>query len=132
MYYYALGGRACSSRDSQLMNVGLLYTPVSIYQMTRGALVMFVGILSVLFLHRRLRLYQWLALVTVMAGVSVVGLSGSMIRDARRDAGDDKADFSVRSMLKRLAPPSPGEPVEAPQVTTVLVGVFFILFAQCL
>jgi hypothetical protein len=40
------------------MNVGLLYTPVSIYQMTRGALVLFVGILSVLFLHRRLWLYQ--------------------------------------------------------------------------
>jgi hypothetical protein len=28
------------------MNVGLLYTPVSIYQMTRGALVLFVGVLS--------------------------------------------------------------------------------------
>jgi drug/metabolite transporter (DMT)-like permease len=42
----------------QLMNIGLLYTPVSIYQMTRGALVLFVGILSVIFLHRRLWLYQ--------------------------------------------------------------------------
>jgi hypothetical protein len=42
----------------QLMNVGLLYTPVSIYQMTRGALVLFVGVLSVLFLHRKLYLYQ--------------------------------------------------------------------------
>ena len=41
------------------MNVGLLYTPVSIYQMTRGALVLFVGILSVLFLRRRLHLYQY-------------------------------------------------------------------------
>ena len=41
------------------MNVGLLYTPVSIYQMSRGALVLFVGILSVLFLHRRLWLYQF-------------------------------------------------------------------------
>lgn len=42
----------------QLMNVGLLYTPVSIYQMTRGALVLFVGMLSVVFLRRRLWLYQ--------------------------------------------------------------------------
>lgn len=41
------------------MNVGLLYTPVSIYQMTRGALVLFVGTLSVLFLRRRLWLYQF-------------------------------------------------------------------------
>jgi drug/metabolite transporter (DMT)-like permease len=42
----------------QLMNVGLLYTPVSIYQMTRGALVLFVGTFSVLFLRRRLWFYQ--------------------------------------------------------------------------
>jgi hypothetical protein len=42
----------------QLMNVGLLYTPVSIYQMTRGALVLFVGVFSVVFLRRRLWLYQ--------------------------------------------------------------------------
>jgi hypothetical protein len=40
------------------MNVGLLYTPVSIYQMTRGALVLFVGVFSVLFLKRKLWLYQ--------------------------------------------------------------------------
>lgn len=43
----------------QLMNVGLLYTPVSIYQMTRGALVLFVGVLSVIFLRRRLWFYQF-------------------------------------------------------------------------
>jgi hypothetical protein len=41
------------------MNIGLLYTPVSIYQMTRGALVLFVGVLSVVFLRRRLWLYQF-------------------------------------------------------------------------
>lgn len=47
----------------QLMNVGLLYTPVSIYQMTRGALVLFVGMLSVVFLRRRLWLYQFVLLL---------------------------------------------------------------------
>ena len=40
------------------MNVGLLYTSISIYQMTRGALVLFVGVFSALFLRRRLWLYQ--------------------------------------------------------------------------
>lgn len=47
------------TRDSQLMNIGLLYTPVSIFQMTRGALVLFVGVFSVVFLRRRLWLYQY-------------------------------------------------------------------------
>lgn len=41
------------------MNVGLLYTPVSIFQMTRGALVLFVGTFSVIFLKRKLWLYQY-------------------------------------------------------------------------
>lgn len=48
-----------SSLPHQLMNIGLLYTPVSIYQMTRGSLVLFVGVLSVLFLRRHLWLYQF-------------------------------------------------------------------------
>ena len=47
------------------MNVGLLYTPVSLYQMTRGSLVLFVGALSVVFLHRRLWLYQLASLSSV-------------------------------------------------------------------
>lgn len=83
------------------MNIGLLYTPVSIFQMTRGALVLFVGILSVIFLRRHLWLYQfvsvfpfpsfitlprWISLLTVMAGVSLVGYSGSLIKDTVTDA----------------------------------------------
>lgn len=88
------------------MNYGLILTPVSLYQMTRGSLVLFVGALSVIFLRRsshlprpasdfdrslhrrshsftfplpgRLFLYQWLSLVGVMIGVALVGLSGAL------------------------------------------------------
>ncbi|RPD65942.1 hypothetical protein L226DRAFT_530075 [Lentinus tigrinus ALCF2SS1-7] len=110
---------ACDLTGTTLMNVGLLYTPVSIYQMTRGALVLFVGILSVIFLRRRLWLYQWVSLITVMAGVSLVGLSGSMVKDAVKESSVGTFD--------EIPPP---EPIEEPEVTKVLVGVFFILFAQ--
>lgn len=57
-YLLCLSTATCANIVLQLMNVGLLYTPVSIYQMTRGALVLFVGVLSVIFLRRRLWLYQ--------------------------------------------------------------------------
>lgn len=90
------------------MNYGLILTPVSLYQMTRGSLVLFVGALSVIFLRRqwlpvcapmvitrpliaktdppsfshpnpgKLFLYQWLSLVGVMIGVALVGLSGTL------------------------------------------------------
>lgn len=69
----------CDICGTTLMNVGLIFTPVSIYQMTRGALVLWVGVFSVFFLHRHLHLFQWLSLLTVMLGVCVVGLSGTLL-----------------------------------------------------
>jgi hypothetical protein len=70
----------------------------------------------------------------VIAGVSLVGLSGSLIKDAIRE------DRPVLEVLKRalmdidlpggdLPPPVP---IEKPAATKVLLGVFFILFAQVL
>lgn len=100
------------------MNVGLLYTPVSIFQMTRGALVLFVGILSVLFLHRRLHLYQWFALIVVMGGIAVVGLSGSLVKKALGETD-----------------PSQQQPLEfedgAPSETSVLIGASFRASLSC-
>ena len=40
----------CDITGTTLMNVGLLFVAASIYQMTRGALVLFVGLFSVFFL----------------------------------------------------------------------------------
>ena len=94
------------------MNVGLLYTPVSIFQMTRGALVLFVGILSVLFLHRRLHLYQWFALLVVMGGIAVVGLSGSLVKTALSETDPTQRAFED------------GPPPE----TSVLIGASFHFF----
>jgi drug/metabolite transporter (DMT)-like permease len=100
------------------MNIGLLYTPVSIYQMTRGALVLFVGTLSVFFLKRRLFAYQWFALVVVVLGVAIVGLSGSLTKQALAEPG---------KLLRRFME---GKEEEGPDEVAVIVGVLFVLFAQ--
>lgn len=57
-----------------------------------------------------------------MFGVSLVGLSGSMVKDALKE--------SPLSIFFSDAPTP--EPIDTPEVTSVLVGVFFILFAQVL
>ncbi|EST06593.1 Nucleotide-sugar transporter [Kalmanozyma brasiliensis GHG001] len=102
----------CDICGTTLMNVGLLFTPVSIYQMTRGALVLWVGVFSVAFLGRHLHLFQWLSLVTVMLGVSVVGLSGTAFKQPEvsgsAEDGDDELAESAQALL----------------------GVLLILFAQ--
>ncbi|KAK4688383.1 hypothetical protein P7C73_g1737, partial [Tremellales sp. Uapishka_1] len=106
-----------------LMNVGLILTPVSIYQMSRGALVLWVGVLSVIFLRRRLFLYQWASLIIVMLGVLVVGLSGSLVKANPADKlpGDGGgSQFSLRALAEK--------PTEDP--TRVAFGVILILFAQ--
>lgn len=91
------------------VNVGLLFVPVSIYQMLRGALVLWVGVFSVIFLGRRLTKAQWTALATVMLGVAVVGCS-SLI-------GNDQAaqDESTAEEAKAVSP---------------LAGVALIVVAQ--
>jgi drug/metabolite transporter (DMT)-like permease len=76
------------------MNVGLILTPVSVYQMSRGALVIWVGGLSRIFLKRYLYLYQWAALFIVTLGVCLVGLSGSLAQHGSvtsLSANDDEA-----------------------------------------
>ncbi|KAF9452244.1 hypothetical protein P691DRAFT_697467 [Macrolepiota fuliginosa MF-IS2] len=110
---------ACDLTGTTLMNVGLLYTPVSIYQMTRGALVLFVGVFSVIFLRRRLWLYQWISLIIVMAGVGLVGYSGSLVKDVIKESF-----FGIKPTYATV------QEAEEAEVGKVLVGVFFILFAQ--
>lgn len=77
----------CDICGTTLMNAGLLMVAASIYQMTRGALVLFVGLFSVLFLGRHLRLFQWVSLVGVVLGVAIVGLAGAIWPDEKPDAG---------------------------------------------
>lgn len=76
----------CDMLATTLMNVGLMYTPVSIYQMTRGAVVLFVAVMSVLFLNRRIRVLEWLALIIVTLGIAIVGYSGSSAPMGSEDA----------------------------------------------
>jgi drug/metabolite transporter (DMT)-like permease len=73
----------CDICGTTLMNLGLLLVAASIYQMTRGALVLFVGLFSVIFLKRHLHLYKWLSLVGVVLGVAVVGLAGAIYPDKK-------------------------------------------------
>ncbi|KAH9825306.1 hypothetical protein DFH28DRAFT_1047551 [Melampsora americana] len=60
-----------------LMNVGLLFVPVSVFQMIRGALPLWVALFSVLFLKRTYKAHKWLSLSIITFGVALVGFAGS-------------------------------------------------------
>lgn len=85
----------CDICGTTLMNAGLLLVAASIYQMTRGALVLFVGIFSVVFLRRKLYAFQWLSLVGVMVGVALVGLAGAIQPDQKHPSATSTAIADV-------------------------------------
>jgi drug/metabolite transporter (DMT)-like permease len=114
----------CDICGTTLMNVGLLFVVASIYQMTRGALVLFVGLFSVVFLKRRLYLYQWLALVLVVLGVGIVGLAGALYKE------DSKSSSAAVLLLVKEVVARAKEVASSPDAVHTIVGIFLIAGAQ--
>ena len=65
----------CDMTATSLMYIGLNLTYASSFQMLRGALIIFTGLLSVAFLNRKLKKYEWIGIMFVMLGLSIVGTS---------------------------------------------------------
>ncbi|KAL9125140.1 MAG: hypothetical protein Q9217_005607 [Psora testacea] len=119
----------CDITGTTLMNVGLLFVAASIYQMTRGALVLFVGLFSVIFLRRKLALYQWSALFVVVFGVAIVGLAGAI-------APNPQAQPEPRSLLKtglhnaRAIASEVTATAKPSEALYTIIGVLMIALAQ--
>lgn len=62
-------------RPLNLTFSALNMTSASSFQMLRGAVIIFTGLLSVAFLGRRLAPSQWLGILTTILGLVVVGLA---------------------------------------------------------
>ena len=108
----------CDILGTTLMNLGLLYTPVSIYQMTRGALVIFVALFSVLFLKRHITRIEWLSLLLVFLGVGIVGLSGSKSHSEEQNSISNQLASGIASQTSKAFN------------WKVFVGIGLILLAQ--
>ncbi|XP_042301590.1 solute carrier family 35 member F6 [Sceloporus undulatus] len=65
----------CDMTGTSLMYVALNMTSASSFQMLRGAVIIFTGLLSVAFLGRKLALSQWLGILVTILGLVVVGLA---------------------------------------------------------
>lgn len=63
----------CDMTASTMMNIGLLMTSASVYQMLRGSVIIFTSIASVVFLKRKLKAHHWIGIVLVVIGTAIVG-----------------------------------------------------------
>ena len=119
----------CDIAGTTLMNVGLLFVAASIYQMTRGALVLFVGLFSVIFLRRKLFLYQWISLVVVVVGVGIVGLAGAIAPNPQAKP-QPRALIETSLILIRAASENIKTTAKTPEAVQTIIGVLMIAGAQ--
>lgn len=117
----------CDIAGTTLMNVGLLFVAASIYQMTRGALVLFVGLFSVIFLKRSLGGWKWVSLIIVVLGVAVVGLAGALAKDEK---AVPKAIADSFKMLVRREEEAFDDSGDDNLAVRTIVGVVLIALAQ--
>jgi len=68
-----------------LMYLGLVHITASVYQMLRGAELVFAAIFSVTFLKRKLNRVHCLGIVLNVAGVSLVGLSSILSGSGQKE-----------------------------------------------
>ncbi|KAK6057483.1 hypothetical protein COOONC_05001 [Cooperia oncophora] len=69
------------------MYIGLNLTTASSFQMLRGAVIVFTGLLSVGLLGARIQGFKWIGMVFVILGLAVVGVTDILYDD---DPLDDK------------------------------------------
>lgn len=127
----------CDIAGTTLMNVGLLFVAASIYQMTRGALVLFVGLFSVLFLKKHLGPLKWASLFVVVLGVAVVGLAGALEQKIPAVPGKENATHHLQDSSAPFLLHASREVYR--QITTAakehsaaqtVIGIFLIAGAQ--
>jgi len=74
----------CDMLGTSTMYLGLTLTYASSFQMLRGSVIVFTGLLSVAFLNQKLRYFHWGGIVLVIVGLVTVGIS-----DFLSKAGED-------------------------------------------
>jgi drug/metabolite transporter (DMT)-like permease len=84
----------CDFFGSTIMTFGLTLMAGSVYQMFRGSLILFTALFSVVFLKNKLYRHHYLALVLVISGLLIVGLSSILFTHTLPDtcpkAGDSQ------------------------------------------
>lgn len=104
----------CDFCGSSLMFIALTQCAASVYQMTRGIIVVITAILAVIFLGRKQYRHHWTSLIMIVLGVVIVGWVA--LAYSEEDA-------------ERLAEES-GESGDSAEATTTALGIILLLCSQ--
>merc|ERR1719350_836811 len=123
----------CDMTATSVQYIGLTLTYASSFQMLRGAVIIFTGILSTIFLRRRLAWFKWAGMVFVIGGLVTVGVSDMLNQkdcspsDHNTTVSSTKQQFSLMSAPISLAVADPGCKNDT---TNIFVGDLLIFCSQ--
>ena len=80
----------CDVVATSMMYVGLNMTSASQFQMLRGSIMIFVGLLSVIFLKKKLEWFRWVGMAVIFCGIVMVG-AADFFKESDTGSGLDKA-----------------------------------------
>lgn len=75
----------CDICATTLMNLALVMTPASVYQMMRGMIVPIAAIMSIVFLGKKQYRHHWIAIALIVTGVISVGVVSVMSSNNQAD-----------------------------------------------
>ncbi|KAK8887782.1 hypothetical protein M9Y10_038839 [Tritrichomonas musculus] len=87
----------CDLITTTLNVFGLIYINVSIFQMLRGAQIIFTSILSVIILKKRLKGYEIFGIFIVIVALTLVGFAGMYIPSS--DSSDDSNGRTIKEKI---------------------------------
>ncbi|KAJ7382373.1 hypothetical protein OS493_035434 [Desmophyllum pertusum] len=88
----------CDLFGTTLGGIGLLYVNASVWQMLRGSIIIFTGVLSKIFLKRKLWPIHWIGMIVTMFGLVLVGLS-SVLRDNHQGTSQGQVVLGIVFIL---------------------------------
>lgn len=72
---------------TSIMYIGLTLTYASSFQMFRGSIIVFVAVLSMTFLDRRLIRREWIGILNVIIGLLIVGITDALYQTPGESKG---------------------------------------------
>jgi len=79
----------CDMTATSIQYIGLTLTYASSFQMLRGAVIIFTGILSVIVLRRRLEWFRWAGMIFVIGGLVTVGVTDIIYQPDGKNTTDN-------------------------------------------
>ena len=125
LFFLTLIPACCDLTATTIGGVGLLYIEASVWQMLRGSMMIFSAGLSVIFLKKRLKKVQWIALATCTGALCIVGYANMAIAGQKTHKSIQNVTRNLTSMVHQSTSDE-----DRASVDLQMMGIGLVLLSQ--